>query len=142
MPPKGEAATAARPAFRARSDCRCEAALSIACRGSFASSELYEPVTETAGGILGVQCTPQAYFYSLVSHQFPGLGLLVDGGAARGRTQGAQKRGRKGEEQTFTSRVNAGVVKGAVFLAVLFEGQMEERLQTPSTAVQRPWKPA
>lgn len=81
MPPKGEAATAARPAFRAGSDCRCEAALSIACRGSFATSKLYEPVTETAGGILGVQCTPQAYFYSLVSHQFPGLGLLVDGRA-------------------------------------------------------------
>lgn len=72
----------------------------------------------------------------------PRAGIAGGWQGTRGRTQGAQKRGRKGEEQTFTSRVNAGVVKGAVFLAVLFEGQMEERFQTPSTAVQRPWKPA
>lgn len=72
----------------------------------------------------------------------PRAGIAGGWQGTRGRTQGAQKRGRKGEEQTFTSRMNAGVVKGAVFLAVLFEGQMEERLQTPSTAVQRPWKPA
>lgn len=54
------------------------------------------------------------------------LELLIDSRAPRGLLDEAQERYLKQEEQTGASRINAGIGKETLFLAVLFEGQMLE----------------